>query len=591
MSDERRDQLDQGVDTTTWTANERAALAAYDEFVRAPVEPLEDFASAVVDRLETEQGLAPAVAAANSRLRWVRVAAVAAMCVALVGSGAAVATMLSPQGRVWGARPTLGEQLPPASAQKLREIEKADDVVSADPFPVRRSPGALPVDLGAEIDAYLADHGRRYGPAFRFHGVVSVSRGGEVVEVARGRGGVDEGAPTNTAHTRFKLGSLSQQCLSVAAMRMVERGELALGDRVGEVLEGFRGPGRAVTLEQLLSHTSGIPSFTDNAAWPAVRGGELGPLQLRSMFEALPLEFEPGTRFEPSNSNYLLVGQMLEARAGDTLDRIMVREVFEPAGMEHTTIGDPPIGAVAQGQEFDELEVLKPGVAVHARAMGGAGGVVSNVADLRRFDRALRRGALLGPAARRELFSPRQGNYALGWIVDETVGQPSVAHPGGVDGNNHHLLRLADGTTIIVLANTEVVDARDVAADVAALAYDRAPVPRVEFIEKATAHRLLHYTGRWRLTEASRRAYTERVDPERLALLDDVRIYLDEDILWFEVAGYGRKWMHPKGGDAFFFKDRAAGRAAFGGIGPDGRPDQLEIREGSVRFLLERWPE
>ena len=140
-----------------------------------------------------------------------------------------------------------------------------------------------------------------------------------------------------------------------------------------------------------------------------------------------------------------------------------------------------------------------------------------------------------------------------------------------------------------MLANTEVVDARGVAADVAALVQGAAPRAHVEYVEKdAAAHRLLHYTGRYGITEASRAAYEKAVDEDRLALLDDVRIYVDRGILWFEVAGYGRKWMHPKGGDSFFFKDRAAGRAEFWGREADGRPAYLEIREGRARFILER---
>lgn len=593
-----------------WSALEREALTAFElegldacdglaPVAEPPAWPVpdEDFAGRVV---AASLG-APAVSRAQSQGtgepggstgagRWTRWLAAAATVAALVGSGVAIATTRGDRfGRVTAGPAAYGPLPPMASPERTEKTDMPEVLVrGSEAFPRMASPGPLPSGLAPSLGRYLDAHGREYGPAFRFHGVVLVAREGEVVTAARGEVAAHADAATVTEDTRFRLGSLSQQLVAVAVLRAVEQGKLALDATVGEVIEDYDGPGAGVSVAQLLSHTSGIPSFTDDAGWREAKHRPLGPLVLRTYFERAPLDFEPGDDFEPSNSNYALLGMMLETVHGDTLPHVMSREVFQPATMYLTTYGNDEHFEVAEGHEFEELETLRPGERVDPLAMGGAGGVVSTVDDLRRFHRALRRGDLLSDASLDVLHTPRHERYALGWIVDEAHGVPTAAHPGGVDGNNHAITRYADGTLVVVLANTEVVDARQVAADVGAMVYGQPHEPHRERREAPPARPLVNYTGEYRLTEATRRRYARHVDLERLELLADVRVYVDDDILWFDVVDYGRKWMHPEGGDAFFFKDRVGGRATFGGNVGDGRPRFLEIREGSARFLLER---
>ncbi len=513
--------------------------------------------------------------------RWPRFAAAALVTAALVGSVAAAVQ--------WWPAPARQEQrsAPDTDIDKDGELRTIGTTL-----PTAPKPAAAPTDVAAKIDEYLGGFGRRYGEAFKFHGSVAVVREGELV-YARGLGVTDLKTPEAvSADTRFKVGSLTQQLTAIAILQLRDAGKLELDDPIRKHLRDYPRIGDTITLRQLLSHTSGIPNYTEDL----VRAGIVPKRaytarQVRDSFENLPLEFPPGTDFDPSNAGYFLLGLVVEAVSGRSLGDVLRDDIAGPAGMRHTTVqsvASLPGAPMATGHEFSEDEVLVPVTALDLSVYGGAAGVVSTANDLVRLDHALRvPGLLLSEQSLTEMYTPVRNSYGLGWVVQQDHGRTMVGHPGGVDGFNAAWLRYigVGNVTVIALANTEAIDCRQVAHDVAAIALGETVEPPVEYIEQPVPPDMFRrYLGDYSLSDRSRDQLARVVDDSGLDLLEGVRVYEDVGRLFMLVPMHGAKWLHASGPDEFFFKDPAGTLAKFG---PPGTPvETLTLRQGDLEFTL-----
>lgn len=449
--------------------------------------------------------------------------------------------------------------------------------VASDPASMTASPPALTMTesepiaeplsstIGAEIKAYVEQFGRHYGPAFRYQGIVAVARGDDAHVFGFGETTLGNGEHPQ-AHTRFRLGTLTQQFVAVAMLRFVERGRISLDDTLYAVLPSYPNAetARRITVRQLLSHTSGLPNVNDFDPYWERRCEAHDRADLLDYFAHGPLTFAPGTAFEASNSNYIVLGMILERLGGGELDRVLATEIFEPAGMVQTSLRDegPTASGGTTGYEFSETERLVPARLVDLSAIRGAGAAVSTAHDMIAWHRALLDDTLLSAEMRRLMHRPVQRDFGLGWVLSEVVDRRTYGHPGGTPGYNADILRFADGTLVLALANTQAVDCRAVAEGVAALVYGETPAPVIEQIEVPLPRAARRpFAGHYRLSAASRERY-RHLPTSELAAMEQVEVEFDER-LWFVVAGHGRKWMHYEGEDRFFFKDYPRSTAVF----------------------------
>lgn len=411
--------------------------------------------------------------------------------------------------------------------------------------------------LAASLEARVVEHFEQYGrhwPTFRFHGAVLVARG-EQVAVDRAFGFADlVSGVTNEPSTQFRIGTLSTQLTAVAALRLVEAGVLRLDDPVARHLPGWPG-GDAITVEHLLSHRSGIPNYTDDGAFEAWKKGPRTLEATLGLFRGHPLEFEPGTDTAPSNSNTVLLGAVLEAVTRLPYERVVAERVLEPAGMAHThyALSSDPQAVGMTYHEDDYLEVAH----VHPTAFGPAGGWLSTTGDLLRLYRALASEQLLS-AQTVELMRGGSGEgLGYGWAPNDVAGRSAVGWPGLIDGFNSAVLHVpADDTIIIVLSNSEVVPAGQLAEGIAALVYEEEPPQRDEAIAAPVPiEEQLPAVGRYVLTRATEEALAAAdadTEPMREAF-----VRREGDHLLFEVPQHGRKRMFPLGQGRYFFKDGA----------------------------------
>ncbi len=325
-------------------------------------------------------------------------------------------------------------------------------------------------DATDRVDGYLR---HRSGPSFS--GVVLIARHGNIVfERGYGLADADLGVK-NEPGLRFGIGSLTKPITAAAVMRFVERGRLRLSDPICLWVVPCPPAWRVVTLEHLLSHTSGIPDLLDQR--PAVADGSP-----RALVEAIvaqhrqdALRSRPGERYAYSDFGYFLLGDMLEVATGQPWESVLRQEVFVPAGMGDTEYDDPRRVMRRRVRGYTRSAGTLQVVQRRDHATYGAGGLLSTARDLLRFDVALSRGALVSQATLRDIRRPRRDNYGLGWQVTTAFGRLQRNHTGVTSGFSSHLAHYDDGITVIVLSNVEEEPVRATACDIAAIMFGLKP--------------------------------------------------------------------------------------------------------------------
>jgi len=319
--------------------------------------------------------------------------------------------------------------------------------------------GLEPGVVGA-IDAVFADVEGVERPGY----AVGVVRGGELV-YGRGFGGaeLDHGVAI-TPDTVFNVASLSKQFTGAAVALLVVRGELRLEDEVRRHVAEFPRRFGAVRVEHLVYMTSGLPEYF-RLERPGGRDWQLDHFTvddaLAAVFAQPALEFEPGSRWAYSNTNYQLLAEIVERVAGVPFGEFMEREIFEPLGLRDTHV-DVDLGRIVPRRatgynRLDDGDGYRR--EIRRSPHYGGSGVFSTVRDLARWDRSLRDHRLAGPELTRLLLSTRRfdhdkSNDAFGLVWGELDGHRTLWYEGGDLGFSSFMIRLPDDDlTVIVLSN------------------------------------------------------------------------------------------------------------------------------------------
>jgi CubicO group peptidase (beta-lactamase class C family) len=309
----------------------------------------------------------------------------------------------------------------------------------------------------APLDTAALSHRLAAIESFGATGGVLLLQHDEVV-FARGLGYADREAEAPvTRRTPFELGSLSKQFTATAVLRLEIEGRLRRTDTVDRFFPDAPADKRGITVEQLLTHTSGLPYLQGISLDAHMSRAELARRVL-----ALPLDFAPGARWSYSNYGYTLLGLILEKAAGAPFETVLRRELFDPAGMRETGfVGDSvpwkdwTTHAYTAGTDEGPLAANREG----SSALG-AGSVVSTLEDMGRWAKALDRGTVLPAAWRDTLMAPRvpaqQGfQYAYGWNVARLPdGARAIMHDGDIGGYNASMRWYpAEDLWLVVLSN------------------------------------------------------------------------------------------------------------------------------------------
>jgi len=270
---------------------------------------------------------------------------------------------------------------------------------------------------------------------------------------------------TLSVNDPFQLASVSKPLTAYAVMLLVEEGNLHLTDSVGQFFPGWPYPG--ITLEMLLTHTSGLPEYmyVTDSVWT----DKSIPMCTSEAVEALICThperyYTPGSRYNYRNTNYLLLARIVELVSGMSFESFMQSRVFAPLEMEQTYVASnyADLEGSQPAHTAGHNAYLRPKIDFYLNGASGDKGVFSTVFDLLRFDEALTSEGPLSPEYVHEMEVPRVRSdrkgtqYGYGWRVRETVhGTSVIFHNGWWRGYRSYFIRVPDyEATWIILSNT-----------------------------------------------------------------------------------------------------------------------------------------
>jgi CubicO group peptidase (beta-lactamase class C family) len=301
-----------------------------------------------------------------------------------------------------------------------------------------------------------------YHDSGQFNGTVLVAEKGNVI-FKKGYGLANrEWNIPNKPDTKFRLGSITKQFTSMLILQQVEKGKIDLQGKLSDYLPYYRkDTGSKVTVHQLLTHSSGIPSYTGLPNFFAEISRDPYPVQkFVEEYCSGELEFEPGSKYRYNNSGYFLLGAIIEKITGKSYEDVLKEKILDPLGLEdtgydhHSTI--LPNRATGYSSTFDGY-VNSPYLDMSLPY--AAGSLYSTVEDLYIWDQALYTEKLLPAELKEQLFKNHISNYGYGWGVrekklpDSEEKLKSISHGGGINGFNTLIERLVDDRHLIVLLN------------------------------------------------------------------------------------------------------------------------------------------
>ncbi len=343
--------------------------------------------------------------------------------------------------------------------------------------PVESLSPQRPRDAARQADSVLR--------AYEFSGVAFVSRhGASLFQRAYGKASLEFDVDIRL-DTRFRIGSITKLFTAVAVARLVESGRLDYDATIHRYLPEYVGAaGPSVTLQQLLTHTSGLANSDSVGSFEQAIAAGLPVYQLPATSAQIvqrhasgALVHTPGTHFDYNNADYFILGRIVERVTGEPFDVALKRLVLDPAELRSTGLMNWRAVSPVVATAYLRVEPGAPYIhelPAYFENWGAAGGMYSTGADLTRFGSALFDGTLLRPTSLQRLLTASLDEYAHGlWVAPITVRGASdrVAHrPGQVMGANTELVRyLDDGLTVILLSNTNATPMDKVAFEIARL--------------------------------------------------------------------------------------------------------------------------
>ncbi|HUP88415.1 MAG TPA: serine hydrolase [Longimicrobiales bacterium] len=299
--------------------------------------------------------------------------------------------------------------------------------------------------LTTQINAFIDDAYKPGEPG----GVVLVARKGVVIfERAFGLANLEHNVPMQL-NSVFCIASMTKQFTAVAVLQQVEKGTMALTDSVGKFLPDFPAPYKSITVEQLLTHTAGVPPARSVASLLAVGRGWLSADQVIATFKDQPLDFVPGTRSVYSNSGYQLLGYILEKVAKEPLPEFIEKTLLKPTGMDHSFWGnDMKIVPNRAAPYLFLRNGWENAVNGNVQIAWAAGALQSTARDFLTWNRALLAGTLIKKETLQKAWTAGRladgtvTDYGYGWFIGELQGTPLVEHGGNMGGFMSHAIYL-----------------------------------------------------------------------------------------------------------------------------------------------------
>jgi CubicO group peptidase (beta-lactamase class C family) len=344
----------------------------------------------------------------------------------------------------------------------------------------------------------------------------------------------------------FRLGSITKQFTVFSILMLAEQGKLGLQDEITKFLPDYPTQGRRITVEHLLTHTSGIQSYTDMPEWLPLWRKDFTVKELVDFFKDKPMKFEPGERWVYNNSGYILLGAIIEKVSGQTYEEFIDSHIFKPLGMKHSYYGNTErviprrVPGYQKGKDgfvnAPYLSMTQP---------YAAGSLLSSVDDLAVWSDAVFSGKLVRKEWLDKAFTPyklkggESTGYGYGWFITNFSGHRSIEHGGGINGFTTYEMTFPEDRVFLAILTNSAVAGRDPEPRAVKIAWLALGLPEPERKPvKLEAKDLDPVTG----------VYVDENKEERYITREGAFLYSQR-------AGQAKYEILPSSANEFFFKE------------------------------------
>ncbi len=311
--------------------------------------------------------------------------------------------------------------------------------------------GCFSQDIPAKLDELIDAYAKQY----KFNGAVLVAHNGKIL-LNKGYGLRNAtGKIPNDQNSIFQIGSITKQFTATVILKLQEEKKLTVSDKLIKYFPDYP-KGDSITILQLLTHTSGIYSYTSD---PVFMEHEVSKpsdrKKMMALFKDKPLQFSPGSQWEYSNSAYSLLGYIIEDVSKMPYEQAVRNYIFKPLKMTHSGFDFTHLNDRNKTIGYFRLngENNMPAPIVDSSVSYSAGAIYSTVGDLYSWYQGMQANRIIAKASKEKALTPVKHNYGYGWGIDSLYGKRRIGHSGGIHGFNTNMASIPEDNTCVILLN------------------------------------------------------------------------------------------------------------------------------------------
>lgn len=354
-------------------------------------------------------------------------------------------------------------------------------------------------DVSSKIDGLLT----AYNKQNRFNGSALVAKQG-VILLNKGYGwrNFADKVP-NDPNSIFQLGSITKQFTSTIILKLQQEKKLNVKDKLSKYFPKYP-KGDSITIEELLSHTSGIYNYTNDEQFMANEVSKPASREkIMALFENKPLDFSPGTKWNYSNSGYSLLGYIIEIVTKKPYEQVVRDYIFKPLQMTNSGFDFTHLKVPAKTTGYFRLDDKNSTTSpiVDSTVSFAAGAIYSTTGDLYKWHKALENYSILSKDQQEQAYTPIKNNYGYGWGIDSIEGKRGVGHGGGIHGYITTIARIpVDDVCVIVLSNASDESVDKIGKDILNVLYNKPyDIPKERTAITLPDEKLNEYTGEYEI--------------------------------------------------------------------------------------------
>lgn len=354
-------------------------------------------------------------------------------------------------------------------------------------------------DITAKLDTLVST----YAGLHKFNGSVLVAKKGTIL-LDKGYGYRNAtNKVLNDEKTIYQLGSVTKQFTAAIILKLQEEKKLDVKDKLSKYFPAYP-KGDSITIEELLTHTSGIYNYTNNADFMAKEvTNPSNREKIMALFKDKPLDFSPGTGWNYSNSGYALLGYIIEMVANKPYEEVVRKYIFSPLQMTHSGFDFTHLKSNEKATGYFKLDNANaaPAPIVDSSISFSAGAIYSTTDDLYRWHKALEANTILTKAEQEKAYTPVRKNYGYGWTIDSLEGKRRVGHGGGIHGFITNIARVPeDDVCIVLLSNASNETLGEITKNIFNLLYNKPyELPKERTAIKVPEAILQQYIGEYEI--------------------------------------------------------------------------------------------